>query len=262
MWLVFSYIWLPFMIVPVYGALERIPDSLLEASGDLGARNWRTLRSVVLPLALPGIVAGSIFTFSLTLGDFITPLLMGGANSQLDRQRDLLEPRHRQQPSVRGGAGDRADRDHGRLPDRRTRARSIRGAVMEGRLARIGLRVWVGARAGVPVRADRHHLLYAFNTSNVEGWPIRGLIRPSGSRSPGTTHRSGPRWSCRSRRRLFATVLALLLGSAAAFGVHRFRFFGREAVSLLLVLPLALPGIITGIALNSAFSASASACRC
>jgi putative spermidine/putrescine transport system permease protein len=81
MWLVFSYIWLPFMIVPVYGALERIPDSLVEASGDLGARSWRTLRSVVLPLALPGVMAGSIFTFSLTLGDFITPLLVGGANS-------------------------------------------------------------------------------------------------------------------------------------------------------------------------------------
>ena len=81
MWLVFSYIWLPFMIVPVYAALERIPDSLLEASGDLGARNWRTLRSVLLPLALPGVVAGSIFTFSLTLGDFITPILVGGANS-------------------------------------------------------------------------------------------------------------------------------------------------------------------------------------
>jgi putative spermidine/putrescine transport system permease protein len=82
MWIVFSYIWLPFMIVPVYGAFERLPDSLLEASGDLGARSWRTLRSVVLPLVLPGIVAGSIFTFSLTLGDFITPLLVGGAGSQ------------------------------------------------------------------------------------------------------------------------------------------------------------------------------------
>jgi putative spermidine/putrescine transport system permease protein len=81
MWIVFSYIWLPFMIVPVYGALERIPDSLIEASGDLGAKSWRTVRSVVLPLVLPGMVAGSIFTFSLTLGDFITPLLVGGANS-------------------------------------------------------------------------------------------------------------------------------------------------------------------------------------
>ncbi len=83
MWIVFCYIWLPFMIVPVFGAIDRIPNSLLEASGDLGARNWRTLRSVLLPLALPGLVAGSIFTFSLTLGDFITPLLVGGTNSQM-----------------------------------------------------------------------------------------------------------------------------------------------------------------------------------
>src|SRR3954447_24471531 len=83
MWLVFSYIWLPFMIIPVYTALERIPDSLFEASSDLGSRQFRTLRDVVIPLALPGIIAGSIFTFSLTLGDFITPLLIGGTNSNL-----------------------------------------------------------------------------------------------------------------------------------------------------------------------------------
>jgi len=81
MWLVFSYIWLPFMIVPIYGALERLPDSLLEAAADLGATRWRALRDVVLPLVLPGIVAGSIFTFSLTLGDYITPTLIGGAGS-------------------------------------------------------------------------------------------------------------------------------------------------------------------------------------
>ena len=81
MWLVFSYIWLPFMIIPVYAALERVPESLLEAAADLGARRWRTMRDVVLPLALPGVVAGSIFTFSLTLGDYITPILVGGASS-------------------------------------------------------------------------------------------------------------------------------------------------------------------------------------
>jgi putative spermidine/putrescine transport system permease protein len=81
MWIVFSYVWLPFMIMPVYAALERIPESYVEASGDLGARGSRTLRSVILPLALPGLIAGSIFTFSLTLGDFITPLLVGGASS-------------------------------------------------------------------------------------------------------------------------------------------------------------------------------------
>jgi putative spermidine/putrescine transport system permease protein len=78
---VFCYLWLPFMIIPVYAALERIPASQLEASGDLGARTWRTVRLVMLPLALPGIVAGSIFTFSLTLGDYITPLLVGGTSA-------------------------------------------------------------------------------------------------------------------------------------------------------------------------------------
>jgi putative spermidine/putrescine transport system permease protein len=82
MWIVFSYIWLPFMILPVYASLERIPHSYLEASRDLGARGFRTLRTVILPLALPGLVAGSIFTFSLTLGDYITPVLIGGASSQ------------------------------------------------------------------------------------------------------------------------------------------------------------------------------------
>ena len=81
MWIVFSYVWLPFMVLPVYAALERIPESYLEASGDLGAGGWRTFRNVILPLALPGVVAGSIFTFSLTLGDYVTPLLVGGAGS-------------------------------------------------------------------------------------------------------------------------------------------------------------------------------------
>ena len=81
-WLIFTYVWLPFMILPVYGALERIPESYLEASRDLGARGFQTFRRIVLPLALPGLVAGSIFTFSLTLGDYVTPLLAGGASSQ------------------------------------------------------------------------------------------------------------------------------------------------------------------------------------
>ncbi len=80
-WIVFSYVWLPFMIVPVYAALERIPHSYIEASRDLGAKGARTLRTVILPLALPGVIAGSIFTFSLTLGDYITPTLIGGTSS-------------------------------------------------------------------------------------------------------------------------------------------------------------------------------------
>ena len=81
MWIVFSYIWLPFMILPVWAAFERLPDSYLEASADLGAPGGTTFRRIALPLVLPGLVAGSIFTFSLTLGDFITPTLVGGAGS-------------------------------------------------------------------------------------------------------------------------------------------------------------------------------------
>jgi putative spermidine/putrescine transport system permease protein len=78
MWLVFSYLWLPFMIIPIYAGLERIPNSLLDASGDLGAGAGHTFRRVIFPLALPAVVAGSIFTFSLTLGDYITPQIVGG----------------------------------------------------------------------------------------------------------------------------------------------------------------------------------------
>jgi putative spermidine/putrescine transport system permease protein len=75
-WIVFSYLWLPYMILPIYAGLERIPNSLLDASSDLGAGAWLTFRRVVLPLAKPAVVAGSIFTFSLTLGDYITPQIV------------------------------------------------------------------------------------------------------------------------------------------------------------------------------------------
>ncbi len=78
-WVVLSYLWLPYMILPIYAGLERIPDSLLEASADLGARNGTTFRRVVFPIVFPALVAGSIFTFSLTLGDYITPDLVSDA---------------------------------------------------------------------------------------------------------------------------------------------------------------------------------------
>ncbi len=124
--------------------------------------------------------------------------------------------------------------------------------MIEGRLTKLLLRLWVVfvmLFLFVPIALI---VLYAFNKSNVEGWPPPGL----------STKWIGVAWNDPQVRSalflslkagLFSTAVALLLGSAAAFGVHRFRFFGREAVSLLLVLPLALPGIITGIALNSAF---------
>jgi putative spermidine/putrescine transport system permease protein len=80
LFLVFLYIWLPYMILPIQTALERVPRSLIDASGDLGGRPFTTLRHVILPLVFPGIVAGSIFTFSLTLGDYIIPSVIGNSS--------------------------------------------------------------------------------------------------------------------------------------------------------------------------------------
>lgn len=76
-WLVFVYVWMPFMILPMQASLERVPLSMLEASADLGASRKQTFRTVVLPLAMPGVIAGSIFTFSLTMGDYIIPQIVG-----------------------------------------------------------------------------------------------------------------------------------------------------------------------------------------
>jgi len=78
-----AYLWLPYMILPMYAGLERVPDSLLEASADLGARGVTTIRRVVLPILMPAAIAGSIFTFSLTLGDYIAVKIVGGTNQML-----------------------------------------------------------------------------------------------------------------------------------------------------------------------------------
>jgi putative spermidine/putrescine transport system permease protein len=89
-WLVETYLWLPYMIIPIFAGLERVPGSLLEASSDLGARTWFTFRRVIVPLVLPAIVAGSIFTFSLTLGDYITPTLVSNTRFMGNVIYDLL----------------------------------------------------------------------------------------------------------------------------------------------------------------------------
>lgn len=78
-----AYLWLPYVILPIQAGLERVPDSLLEASSDLGGKSWRTIRSVVLPMAIPAIIAGTIFSFSLSLGDYITVRIVGGTSQML-----------------------------------------------------------------------------------------------------------------------------------------------------------------------------------
>ena len=89
--LVFIYLWLPFMILPIQAALERVPGSLIEASADLGAAPGQTFRTVILPLALPGVAAGSIFTFSLTLGDYILPQIIGPSTLLLGQAVYMLQ---------------------------------------------------------------------------------------------------------------------------------------------------------------------------
>jgi putative spermidine/putrescine transport system permease protein len=124
---------------------------------------------------------------------------------------------------------------------------------MSGRGSRLMLRVWVGLVLlflFVPIAIV---ILYAFNSSNVQSWPMKGLSTRWFSVAWNDPQVRSSLWLS-VKAGLLATAVAVVLGSAAAFGVHKFRFFGREAVSLFLVLPLALPGIITGIALNSAFS--------
>src|SRR3989454_1158658 len=166
MWIVFSYIWLPFMIIPTYAALERIPPSYLEAAADLGARQGRTTWDIVLPLAL------RVWAVGILLFLFIPIALV---------------------------------------------------------------------------------IVYAFNVSTIQSWPIPGV----------TLKWFGQTWQDPEVRRalllsveagLMATAVALVLGSMAAFAIHRFQFFGREIISFALVLPLALPGIITGMSLNSFFA--------
>ena len=213
MFVVFCYIWLPFMIIPVYAALERIPDSLIEASQDLGARTWRTtLRTVVLPLALPGIVAGSIFTFSLTLGDFITPLLIGGTNSNLIGNVIYDNIGIANNLPFAAALAHRADRDHDALPARRAGARRVRGDVTWRPPARVVLGSGSSGAAFlfipiVPI------VIFASTARTSQSWPIPDF----------TTHWFCVAWHdeqvrnaflcCRSRSGWSATALALLLGS-------------------------------------------------
>lgn len=124
---------------------------------------------------------------------------------------------------------------------------------MRPALGRVLLRVWVGLVLlflFIPIGIV---ICYAFNKSNVQSWPIPGWSTKWFSVAWHDGQVRSALWLS-VKAGVVATAIALLLGSAAAFGVHRFRFFGRETVSFLVVLPLALPGIITGIALNSAFS--------
>ncbi|HTR71584.1 MAG TPA: ABC transporter permease [Mycobacteriales bacterium] len=124
---------------------------------------------------------------------------------------------------------------------------------MTGRIGAVALRLWVAAVLFFLFAPIAIVILYAFNKSNVQSWPIAGLSTRWVRVAWHDPQVRSALWLS-IKAGVLATAVAIILGTAAAFGVHRFKFFGRNAVSLLLVLPLALPGIITGIALNSAFT--------
>jgi putative spermidine/putrescine transport system permease protein len=124
---------------------------------------------------------------------------------------------------------------------------------MERRATRIGLGIWVAATLAFLYIPIGLICLYAFNSSNVQSWPIAGFSTRWFSPALHNGDMQEALWLSLKAAGL-ATAIALVLGTAAAFGVHRFRFFGREAISFVLVLPIALPGIITGMALNSYFT--------
>lgn len=246
--LVFLYIWLPFMILPVQAALERLPPSLLQASADLGARPRQTFRYVVLPLAIPGIAAGSIFTFSLTLGDFIVPQLVGPPGYFIGNMV------YSQQGAI------------GNMP--------MAAAFTLVPIVLIALYLAFVKRLGALMHSERAPFFlklaawggvvflhfpiliiaaYAFNTEDAAfSFPPQGLTL---------------RWFSVAAQRsdildavtlslkvaALATLMALVLGTLAAAALWRRDFFGKNAISLLLLLPIALPGIVTGLALLTAF---------
>ena len=250
-WLVFTYIWLPFMIIPVYAALERIPRSTIEASADLGAHGSRTFRSVILPLALPGVVAGSIFTFALTLGDYITPTLVGGAGSQFigNVVYDSVGVSNNVPFAAAYATIPLAVMGAYLLIAKRLGAFE---ALYGDAATRVALGVWTGlvvAFLWLPIVII---CLYAFNSSNVQSWPIAGLSFKWFSPAIHDPDMQAA-LELSLKAAAIATTVALVLGLTAGLALNRLHFFGKEMVSFLFVLPIALPGIITGMALNSFF---------
>ena len=246
-----AYLWLPYMILPVYAGLERLPE--LAARGLRRPRRpaWTTLRRVVLPLAFPAIVAGSIFTFSLTLGDYIAVQIVGGTNQMLGNVV-LRQRRRGEQPAVRGGRGDRPGRRDAGLPRRCPSHRRAGEPVNLSRGLRsalVGFTSLVLLVVYVPLALV---VLNSFNTSRTFAWPPTDLTLRWWSLAAGSQGARDALWVS-VQVAVLATPVALVLGTMAALALQRTRFFGRNAVSLLIILPIALPGIVTGLALNNGF---------
>ena len=253
MFLVFVYMWLPFMILPMAAALERVPGSLLQASADLGARPAQTFRNVVLPLALPGIAAGSVFTFSLTLGDYIIPSVVGAPGYFIGMMVYLQQGTAGNIPLAAAFSVVPIVLIFVYLIDRQA-VRGVRCALT---------RRASGSRARRVRRASRsctcrccHHALRVHHRGPDLPVPAarpdaalvrrrlcarRHLARACGCRCRWRAARPPWRWCSARWRRSPCGARASPAGTRS---------------TLLFVLPIALPGIITGIALRSTIEAA------
>ena len=207
---------------------------------------------MILPLAVPGLAAGSIFTFSLTLGDYIAPSLVGGPGSSLIGTVvfENLGLANNLPFAAAFATIPLAIMAVYLALMKRLGAFEI--ALMETRATRVGLWAWAALIfpfLWIPLAIMA---LYAFNSSNIQSWPIPGFSTKWFSEAWNDEEVRTALWLS-FRAGLLATAVALVLGSLAAFGLARTRFFGRDSISFLFVLPIALPGIITGLALNSFF---------
>ena len=229
MFIVFVYMWLPFMILPMAAALERVPGSLLQASADLGARPAQTFRNVVLPLAVPGIAAGSVFTFSLTLGDYIIPSVVGAPGYFIGMMVYVQQ----------GTAGN--------IPLAAafsvvpivlifvylSIAKTIRGirCAMNARTDRTAL---VARCASARSPGSRSCTSRCSSSSSTRSRPRtaptssrRPGSRCTGSKSRSRARTSGSRLSLSLGVAACATVIALVLGTLAAFALARAKFPGE-----------------------------------
>jgi ABC-type spermidine/putrescine transport system permease subunit I len=217
---VFVYLWLPYMILPIFAGLERIPNSLLEASADLGGKGWITFRTVIFPLTVPAIAAGSIFTFSLTLGDYIVP----GLVSTTQFIGNVIFVNVAQEPAAAAALLIGAARDHADLPVHRAPLRRIRCPVNSGRAARVGLRLataFVLAFVYLPLTIV---VLYAFNKSGTNAWPPAGFTLEwfaDALDNTGLQQAFLTSVLCA----IGATIIALVLGCLISLAVSRYQWF-------------------------------------
>ena len=251
------------MVIPVYRRVRA--GAPLAVRGErrprCGRRADRSARCV-LPLVFPAIAAGSIFTFSLTLGDYIAVGIVGGKTQMLANVIYGQLVTANNQP-LAAALSDRSRWSRSCCTCWRCAAparwRTSDGAVAAAALDAAGAARSLGlAFLYVPLALV---VLNAFNTSRTFAFPPTGFTLKWWHAAAHSERGAGRAAGRRCKAGLGATAIALVLGTMAAFAVQRYRFFGRSTVSFLVILPIALPGIVTGIALNAAFSERARPAR-